>query len=322
MTWFAAEVHQVSTIRANLRATLLDWQLAPTMSGSAELLLSELCTNVIRHTESTGLGVRLECSADGVLHVAVQQGQPDAASPHALRVFSAEPDANHGRGLQIIDALASEWGTYRSKQTTTTWFTVHPEDASAPEDTHAANAAAHAWNTGQASTGLIAALHAAVDRSQLLLRITEALSGADDRTSIADAITRTVRGPLGAVFTGIALVEDERMQYVSLEPLPADTAGDWTEFPLDIDAPVAASARENTAFFHTGRAVADAQFPGIAAHMQTAGTSAMAHLPLTARGCTFGTLALSWDHERDFDADTRALLLVVAGYTAHALARK
>lgn len=93
------------------------------VSATAELCLSELVTNAVVHA-----GSRSELRAtldDDRLTVAVSDrgGVPvDAADaapdedPDVLRV--------HGRGLQLVEALADRWGSERDAVGTTVWFAL------------------------------------------------------------------------------------------------------------------------------------------------------------------------------------------------------
>jgi anti-sigma regulatory factor (Ser/Thr protein kinase) len=81
--------------------------------------VSELATNAIMHTPSgdggqitigltaTGPVVRAEVTNDGTM----------AGEPH-IRV---DTEAEHGRGILIIDALADAWGVVQHAGTTTVW---------------------------------------------------------------------------------------------------------------------------------------------------------------------------------------------------------
>ena len=87
---------------------------------AAELMVSELATNCVRHTESgflltidnVGGEVRIEATDAG-------RGEPTMRSPRVT-----DPT---GRGLQIIDMLATTWGVLqRSGSGKTVWFTIAP----------------------------------------------------------------------------------------------------------------------------------------------------------------------------------------------------
>ena len=92
---------------------------SPEVTATVELLVSELATNCIRHTDSafdltiiqSGREIRVEATDydDG--------GKPTMRSP--------QPTDPSGRGLRIVDALAAAWGVeHRSAQGKTVWFTV------------------------------------------------------------------------------------------------------------------------------------------------------------------------------------------------------
>jgi anti-sigma regulatory factor (Ser/Thr protein kinase) len=91
---------------------------------AVELMVSELATNCIRHTNSgfeltitrSGGDIRIEAT-DGA------GGMPEMRSP--------KPTDPSGRGLKIIDMLSAEWGVdHRAATGKTVWFTV-PDTAPA-----------------------------------------------------------------------------------------------------------------------------------------------------------------------------------------------
>ncbi|WP_375490453.1 ATP-binding protein [uncultured Jatrophihabitans sp.] len=309
--WLAAHPAEVSAARAHLRRTLRTAGVDAGTTEDAELLVSELVTNVIRHSTSARAGLQIAVTDEDVsVHVLEDNRSGNPTHAHADRAL-ADLDANHGRGVGILDQLTSEWGVTRRAEVTTTWFVV-----ARPSGTEPFRAAADA--------PLVTSLQSALGRSQALLRIVESLSRAASADEIAEAVTRTVRGHVDAVFSGIALPDatGATMSYLSLDPLPAPTKRDWSTFDLTRVVPVGAAFLNNAAYFHEDRAAAEAAFPGLADHMQTAGTSALAHLPLVVEGQAIGTLCLAWSRPRVLDADLRAFLLIVAGYAAQALARR
>jgi anti-anti-sigma factor len=72
----------------------------------AELLADELVTNAVVHAR-TRLRLRLELRGD-LLHIAVHDG-----SPRLLRLVPHDPEGETGRGLRLVETLASAWGVYR-----------------------------------------------------------------------------------------------------------------------------------------------------------------------------------------------------------------
>ena len=85
---------------------------------AVELMVSELATNCIRHTDSdfeltitrAGKDIRVEATD-------CAGGTPEMRSP--------KPTDPSGRGLKIIDMLSAEWGVdQRAAAGKTVWFTV------------------------------------------------------------------------------------------------------------------------------------------------------------------------------------------------------
>ncbi len=117
-----ADPRAASAARRFLRSQLASWSVDDDVTDTAVLLLSELVTNAIIHTDAAA-EVRVVLD-EGELTVTVRdQGRPgdDAA---------AEPDEDddplrvHGRGLQLVDALAERWGSERDAVGTTVWFAL------------------------------------------------------------------------------------------------------------------------------------------------------------------------------------------------------
>ncbi|TDD01961.1 ATP-binding protein [Nonomuraea diastatica] len=116
----------VPRARHAVRAQLLAWGL-PHGSEAAELLVSELVTNAVRHAR--GL-IRLRLSLTGdLLRCEVEDASPDL--PH-LRTAGHEDESS--RGLQLVEALASGWGSSRTRRGKRVWFDL-PLPQLAAEDT-------------------------------------------------------------------------------------------------------------------------------------------------------------------------------------------
>jgi anti-sigma regulatory factor (Ser/Thr protein kinase) len=87
----------------------MEWGLSREHGETAELIVSELVTNALR--ASRGLAspvVRLRLVSDGN-SILIQVW--DARDEMPVR-SDADPDAESGRGLMIVDALAEKWDCY------------------------------------------------------------------------------------------------------------------------------------------------------------------------------------------------------------------
>ncbi|MGW0751838.1 ATP-binding protein [Streptomyces sp. NPDC002587] len=94
--------------RALLRKQLAEWDAGADPAEAAELLLSELVTNAVRHSrapQGRDIGVRL-ARYDGVLRVEVADAGPAVKlTPQIVADWD-----ERGRGLAIVAALAERWG--------------------------------------------------------------------------------------------------------------------------------------------------------------------------------------------------------------------
>lgn len=89
----------------------------------AVLLVSELFGNSVRHSGSGAAGgtVTVAVTAgDGLVRVEVT----DRGGPGVPRLRQAGSDAESGRGLELVAALAARWGWRRRGGRTVTWFVL------------------------------------------------------------------------------------------------------------------------------------------------------------------------------------------------------
>jgi len=101
--------------RAWVRPRLAAWDL-DRVADDAELLVSELVANVVRHV-GMPMTVRLARRVDAVR---VEVDDPSATAP-LLR--HPEFDKESGRGLLLVAAMASRWGTEHHRDDgKTVWF--------------------------------------------------------------------------------------------------------------------------------------------------------------------------------------------------------
>ncbi len=95
--------------------------------ATAELLTTELVANAVVHAR-TPCRLRLSCPRDGVLRVEVSDRA--AGMPTVQDIGPSELD---GRGLQLVDALATQWGITRSTPAEkTVWFETPCRRAAGP----------------------------------------------------------------------------------------------------------------------------------------------------------------------------------------------
>jgi anti-sigma regulatory factor (Ser/Thr protein kinase) len=80
--------------------------LSAELTATAQLLVSELVTHAVLHGEGP-IGLRISRDM-GMLRVEISDGN---AQPARLIELPAGPPAVAGRGLFLLDALATAWGT-------------------------------------------------------------------------------------------------------------------------------------------------------------------------------------------------------------------
>ncbi|MFB8272993.1 ATP-binding protein [Streptomyces sp. NPDC055955] len=124
------ELTSAGRARHLVTAQLRDWAQDEPID-TAELLVSELVTNALRHTQGPlRLNLRLRHSR---LLCEVEDTEP--ASPVRNTV---DPDAEGGRGTELLDLLADTWGTIRTATGKTIWFELQAKDQNQPQAGQAA----------------------------------------------------------------------------------------------------------------------------------------------------------------------------------------
>jgi hypothetical protein len=105
----------VGSARRHARATLRDWRLDG-LTDTVELLVSEVITNAVHASadradrpsppRASWLRCWLTSDRDRVL---IQVWDGDRGTPARRR---ADPDAEAGRGLLLVESLSTRWGWY------------------------------------------------------------------------------------------------------------------------------------------------------------------------------------------------------------------
>ncbi|UXY31080.1 ATP-binding protein [Streptomyces sp. HUAS TT20] len=94
---------------------LRSWEVSPTVTERAEQIVAELAANAVLHGRVQGRDFRLTLTLDHpsvgvVLRIAVTDARGNEV-PASSTDFETPPDAESGRGMLLITALADRWGT-------------------------------------------------------------------------------------------------------------------------------------------------------------------------------------------------------------------
>lgn len=112
-----AEKGQVRVVRQIIRGFLESWKLS-SLSAEAELLGSELASNAIVHAGGDSFSFAIEVAGDELL-IEIRDA---SCRPPAL--LEADPEAEGGRGVLLVAAMAKEWGTRVTGTGKTTWCSL------------------------------------------------------------------------------------------------------------------------------------------------------------------------------------------------------
>jgi PAS domain S-box-containing protein len=104
---FTPDASSNAELRAFTRAVLQDWQAPPDTAQIAELVVSELVTNVIRYAVTSlpdQPRLRLSRKAN---EVCIEVSDWNGTLPHRRQ---ARPNDEIGRGLALVEAVSTRWG--------------------------------------------------------------------------------------------------------------------------------------------------------------------------------------------------------------------
>ncbi|MGW1544261.1 ATP-binding protein [Streptomyces sp. NPDC002309] len=110
---------KVGGVRGSVRAALSSWGCPPQVIDDSVLLTSELVGNAVMHGPRTSITVNLLQVGDRLL---LEVTDASSARP---AVRQSGPEDEQGRGMYLVQAIASAWGSRReSHGGKTTWCTV------------------------------------------------------------------------------------------------------------------------------------------------------------------------------------------------------
>lgn len=150
LTVAQTEPEQVSVARQQLRELLHDWS-SPDQLDSAVLLLSEVLTNVLVHTDADALMVAEVTGGGEGRRVRIEVTDTVDDLPH---IRSPGELASSGRGLLLIELLADGWGVDPRGRGKTIWFELYETgDPSGAGGTTGTNGAARPTRPRTDDTG-------------------------------------------------------------------------------------------------------------------------------------------------------------------------
>ena len=107
---FSPTVAAVPDVRASTVRTLAGWSVDPDALDAAELIVDELAANAVEASSADDfVAVRLTATNGKVL---IEVWDRNESGP---RLTHATDDCEHGRGLLLVDAIATAWSWYRAK---------------------------------------------------------------------------------------------------------------------------------------------------------------------------------------------------------------
>ncbi|MFK0290393.1 ATP-binding protein [Streptomyces sp. NPDC090442] len=98
----------VPEARRRVSTLLCEWGADQQVRDDVELVVTELFTNAVRHTDSEKVGCEIAVVGAHIRIEITDEGGPGTSAPHAL---PGSLDQEGGRGLFLVGALSESWGT-------------------------------------------------------------------------------------------------------------------------------------------------------------------------------------------------------------------
>lgn len=122
MVQLPATAASAAIVRRQIADELMTTGIAPALVEDAVLIASELVTNAVQHAETLPAGdliVAWEADRHGVVIRVTDGGGSER--PH---VRHPGPRETSGRGLALVEAMASRWGVITGARGTTVWASL------------------------------------------------------------------------------------------------------------------------------------------------------------------------------------------------------
>ncbi|MFE0099346.1 SpoIIE family protein phosphatase [Streptomyces sp. NPDC059009] len=130
MTVAQAEPERIAGARRHLRDLLHDWA-DPDQVDSAVLMVSEMVTNVLVHTDGDALLVAEVAGRPGARRVRAEVADGSDDLPHKRHPGEL---ASSGRGLVLMELLADAWGVDPRGDGKSIWFELYERPAASSEE--------------------------------------------------------------------------------------------------------------------------------------------------------------------------------------------
>lgn len=121
LTVAQAEPERVSGVRRQIRELLHDWADAEQVD-SAVLMVSEMVTNVLVHTDGDALLMAEAVGELGARRLRIEVADASDELPHKRHPGEM---ASSGRGVLLLEMLADDWGVDPRGEGKSTWFELH-----------------------------------------------------------------------------------------------------------------------------------------------------------------------------------------------------
>ncbi|MCB5163428.1 SpoIIE family protein phosphatase [Streptomyces bambusae] len=120
-----AEPERIAGARRQVRDLLHDWA-DPDQVDSAVLLVSEMVTNVLMHTDGDALLIASATGAPGSRRLRVEVSDASDELPHKRHPGEM---SSSGRGVLLMEMLADRWGVDPRGEGKSIWFELHEPGA-------------------------------------------------------------------------------------------------------------------------------------------------------------------------------------------------
>jgi anti-sigma regulatory factor (Ser/Thr protein kinase) len=121
LTVAQAQPERIAGVRRQLRELLHDWA-DPEQVDSAELMVSEMVTNVLVHTDGDAALLAALTGETGSRRLHVEVADASDELPHKRKPGEM---ASSGRGLVLMEVLADAWGVDPRGAGKSIWFELY-----------------------------------------------------------------------------------------------------------------------------------------------------------------------------------------------------